>query len=110
MAILACIPELKGFDIPAHGDPASAAGGRPPEPMPTECRTTTPRIEPARPASRRASRAADAFPVRSVIALVVAAVVTWSLASWQDHLRLTRQREALRLAHRQTEAAETIRP
>lgn len=110
MAILACIPELKGVGIPARGDSASASTESPAEPTPPVHRTATPRIEPARPASRRAREPADAFPLRSVVALVVAAAVTWSLASWQEHLRLTRQREALRLAHRQTDATGTIRP
>lgn len=110
MAILACIPELKAAEIPGHGDSGSASTGPMPEPTPPVHRTAAPRIEFARQPSRSAREAADAFPLRSIIALVVAAAVTWSLASWQEHLRLTRQREALRLAHRQTDATETIRP
>ncbi|MFM7107489.1 MAG: hypothetical protein ACKOZU_02615 [Planctomycetaceae bacterium] len=58
------------------------------------------------------ARLSDAWPTWPVAALAVVAVVSWFLASWNDHVRLERQRSEVRLASEPaaSEAASTSPP
>lgn len=95
MQVIARIP-----DVSVHGG-ASAAPESPADP-----RGPAPR---QRGRDRILTGIGARWPTWPVAALAVIAVMTWMLASWNDHVRLERQRTATRLA-RQPGAAPACAP
>jgi len=69
------------------------------EPLPTPSPTL----------SRRSVRQ-PAFPGLSVVLLAVVAAVVWSLAAWNDSVRLARQQRPERLAARPVVSSQTASP
>jgi hypothetical protein len=86
-------PEVDERSAATTNEPPSAA----PAPAPAaEAPAPPPRRPLRRPpsgSSREGRRRTPGFPLKSVVALGILAVVAWSLASWSEQQRLARHRQ-----------------
>jgi hypothetical protein len=76
-----------------------------PTPSPTSCVS----VRSGATAKQRSVRQ-PAFPGLSVVLLAVVAAVVWSLAAWNDSVRLARQQRPERLAARPVVSSQTASP
>lgn len=79
------------------------------EPLPTPSPTSCVSVRSGATAKQRSVRQ-PVFPGLSVVLLAVVAAVVWSLAAWNDSVRLARQQRPERLAARPVVSSQTASP
>lgn len=94
MRVIARIPDLSAPEVPAG---VAAPDARP---------SSGPRPRPGRGAAARRNRP---WPTWPVAALTLVVILTWVLATWNDHARLRKQRGDARMA-REPAASGPVHP